>query len=176
MPTALQRLDDRVLGDRGRRRPAEEGAGSGDSPGSGNPTSSDPTGSAPTRGATTTDTRPVRTADDRDVDRPPRRRRSASAGARGVLSVVYRISRLVFLLLALLMLIGIGFTLLPTNAENTIVMNVLELADRAAGPFLAVFTQADPERQTVVNYGFAAAVYLIAATLIRKLPLPDGRK
>ncbi len=111
-----------------------------------------------------------------DRERPPARKRSASAGARGVLEVVYRISRLVFLLLALVMIIGIGFTLAPTNPENSIVREVLELAEKAAGPMKDVFTQADPERQRIVNYGFAAVVYFVFATLVRKLPLPGGGK
>lgn len=119
------------------------------------------------------DRRPVEDRD--DVAPTPRRPRSASAGLRGVLSVVYRVTRLVFLVLALIMLIGIGFTLAPTNADNDVVSGVLDLAERAAGPFKDVFTQQDPERQTVVNYGFAAVVYLIAATLVRKLPLPAGK-
>jgi len=119
------------------------------------------------------DQRPV---EDRDDAAPPtRRRRSASAGLRGVLSVVYRVTRLVFLVLALVMLVGIGFTLAPTNPDNDVVSGVLDLAERAAGPFKDVFTQGDPERQTVVNYGFAAVIYLLAVTLVRKLPLPRGK-
>jgi hypothetical protein len=117
--------------------------------------------------------RAVETRPDREA--PPRRRRSASAGLRRVLSVVYRVTRLVFLLLALVMLVGIGFTLAPTNPDNDVVSGVLDLAERAAGPFKDVFTQDDPERQTVVNYGFAAVIYLLAATLVRKLPLPGGK-
>ena len=147
LPAALRKLDDRVLGDR----------------------------SEPDR---VDDTRPVeRTSDSGPPDgpAPPRRRRSASAGLRGVLSVVYRVVRLVFLVLALVMLVGIGFTLAPTNPDNDVVSGVLDLAERAAGPFRDVFTQEDPERQTLVNYGFAAVIYLLAAALVRKLPLPGGK-
>ena len=48
---------------------------------------------------------------------------------------------------------------------------VTDVADGAAGPFRDVFTvDDDAERELVVNYAFAAAVYVLAAFLVRKLP------
>lgn len=122
-PTALRRIDDRLLGDRFRRRPAT-------------------------------------------ADRPPR----TGKGLRETLAVVARVCRLVFLLLALTVALGIVFTLAPTNPDNVVVRNVLEIARDAAGPFRDVFTVADDaERETVVNYAFAAGVYLLASLLVPKL-------
>ncbi|MCW2713685.1 MAG: hypothetical protein JWN88_732 [Frankiales bacterium] len=134
LPGSLQKLDDRVLGDRGKPRP---------------------TGHGPDEGKA-----------------PPRERRprDGAAAGRRVLATVYRVARLVFLVLALIMVLGIVLTLAPSNPGNVIVRNVLELAEAAAGPFKDVFTQQDPERQTIVNYALAAVVYVLAATLVRKLP------
>jgi len=101
------------------------------------------------------------------------RRPSGDAG-RKVLGVVWRIARLVFLLLAVVVVLGVVFTLAPTNPDNVIVRNALELAAKAAGPFRDVFTNADPKRQLTFNYAVAAAVYLLAASLVRRLP--TGKK
>ena len=129
LPSALRRIDDRVLGDRLRRRSVDD-------------------------------------------DAPPRRPRTGN-GARETLGVVAKVSRLVLLLLALAVVLGIVFTLAPTNADNVIVDNVLDLADGAAGPFRDVFTVADDgERELVVNDAFAALVYVLGATLAGRL----GRK
>lgn len=128
MPQALRRMDDKVLGDRLRRRPDDEGG-----------------------------------------ERAPR----TGKGAREALGIVAKVSRLVLLLLALAVVLGIVFTLAPTNADNVIVRNVLDVADDAAGPFRDVFTvDDDAERELVVNYAFAALVYVLAATLVGRL----GRK
>ena len=51
-----------------------------------------------------------------------------------------------------------------------IVRNALELAEAAAGPFKDGLTQRYPEPQTIVNYAMSAVVYVLAATLVRKLP------
>ena len=136
VPAALRRMDDRVLGDRFKKRP------------------------------TTTQTDEV-VVEERTTSAP---RPRTGQGAREALSIVYRISRLVFLALALACLLGILFTLAPTNEDNSIVSGVLDLAEGAAGPFKDVFTAKDPERETVVNYAFAAFVYLLASVLVGKLP------
>ena len=86
-----------------------------------------------------------------------------------MLATVYRVPRLVFLLLALIMVLAIILSLAPSNPDNVIVRNALELAEAAAGPFKDGFTQRYPEPQTIVNYAMAA-VYVLAATLVRTLP------
>lgn len=107
----------------------------------------------------------------RVVERAPEGDRSPRGdGLKEFLTVVYRIARLVFFLLALVVILGIVFVLAPTNADNVIVENVLELADTVAGPFRDVFTADDAEREMVINYGLAAAMYLLAAFLMTKLP------
>lgn len=151
MPAALRNLDDRVLGDRGRSREDEQPDVYPDE-----------------------DRAPARAHDER---REPARLRdegpptSTGNGFREFLGVFTRVSRAVFLLLALVVFLGIVFTVAPTNADNPIVSTVLDVSGAAAGPFSDVFTVSDDaQRELVVNYGFAVAVYLLAATLVTKLP------
>lgn len=144
LTSPLRKLDDRVLGDRLRGKPQTQDD------------------------------------DDQPVERRSRERvgspssRGSGNGVRKAVGIVYKVSRLVFALLALAMILGIVFTLAPSNPDNVIVRNVLEFADTAAGPFKDVFTiENNPERQVVVNYGFAGAVYLLAALLVTRLPGSD---
>ena len=142
-PQTLRRMDDRVLGDRFRRRtPTEPGT---------------------TGAGTVVLERPERGAD----PRPP----STGQGLREFLTIFLRVARLVLLLLALAVLLGIVFTVAPTNGDNVIVRNVLDLADGAAGPFRDVFTvDDDAERELVVNYAFAALVYFALSVVVGKRP------
>ena len=143
IPQTLRRMDDRVLGDRFRRRTTTE------------------TGT--TGAATVLLERPGRGADPRP--------RSTGQGLREVLAVFLRVARLVLLLLAVAVLLGIVFTVAPTNGDNVIVRNVLDLAGGAAGPFRDVFTvDGDAERGLVVNYSFAALVYFAVSVVVGKLP------
>jgi len=99
----------------------------------------------------------------------PRKRRGPAAAA-GVLRVTYRISQLVLLVLAVVVILGIVFTKAPTNAKNTIVSNVLDLAKDAAGPFKDVFSPKDKENALVINYLLASGVYLVLAYIVGRLP------
>jgi hypothetical protein len=108
-----------------------------------------------------------------DEEAAPRKRRGPAALA-GVLRVTYRISQLVLVVLALVVFLGIVFTKAPTNAKNTIVSNVLDLARNAAGPFKDVFSPKDKENALVVNYLLAGGVYLVLAYIVRRLPTGKG--
>ena len=92
------------------------------------------------------------------------------------LSIFYRISRLVFLLLALVLVVAIVLILAPANDQNSIVTTVFDLAETVAGPFKDVFTVMDPDRMKIVNYGLAAAVYFIASALVGKLPTGAAKR
>lgn len=119
--------------------------------------------------------------------RPPTRRSRVAAwsfrtgrpgnepdrGPAQVLAVTIGISRAVLFVLAVAVALGIVFTLAPTNADNVIVRNAFALARGAAGPFRDVFTVGDnPDRELIVNYAFAAAVYALLAVVVGKI----GRK
>jgi hypothetical protein len=145
MPTALKALDDKVLG--------RSGSHDTDEPYPDEPRSGDPR------------------AGQREVVENRRSPSSTGDGLREFLGVFYRVSRVVFLALAAVLVLGIVFVIAPTNPDNSIVELVADVSDGAAGPFRDVFTVSDSaERELVVNYGFAAAVYFVLGLLVTKLP------
>ncbi len=154
LPQGLKKLDDRVLGERGRHRDdsqhdSADHAHDGEHVDEG------------------TEVRTVRT-----------QRRPQTGNGDGVqtfLSVLRRISRLVLLLLGLVVLAAVALVLLPANEDNVIVRNVLSLAETVAGPFRDVLTVDDPDRMRVYNYGLAAVVYFVLAAIVGKLPTGGKR-
>jgi hypothetical protein len=156
LPTALRNLDDRVIG-RSSRKGAHEGSTDGD-------TTVDTTSRTATDGEEGHHVRGDRGGE----STPPRR--PAGDVVREVLGVVWRVARLVFLALALVVFLGIVLTFAPTNEDNRIVSTILEWAETVAGPFRDVFTADDPDRELLYNYALATLVYLVAASLVTKLP------
>lgn len=167
LPSSFRKLDDKVLGDRGKGKSRDDGAAH--------------------------DTHDHRDSDDGDeYDDEPRtqetrtEKRGGSGGGgssastgKGLsefLATVYKISRLVFLLLAAVVILGIVFVFVPVNEQNVIVRNVLSLAETVAGPFKDVFSIEDPENNVAANYGLAAGVYFLLSTLVGKLPTGGGKK
>ncbi len=162
LPAFLRNLDDRVLGDRLRGR---RGGGDGDHGADASSTGTTSTGTGTTStGTTSTGTTGTGT--------PPRKR----DGLPTFLSVFYRVCQLVFLLLAVVLVLAIVLILAPANDQNSIVMNVSELAEQVAGPFKDVFTVMDPDRMKVTNYGVAAAVYLLVTVLVNRLPTGGAKR
>lgn len=90
------------------------------------------------------------------------------------LAIFYRVCRYVFLALALILVLAIVLILAPANEDNSIVSGIMDLGEQVAGPFKDIFTVDDAEREKIVNYGLAAVVYFVAASLITKLP--TGKK
>lgn len=152
-PNVLRKLDNRVLGDRFRKKDVMEARATDDD-------------------ADVERTDGERTEEAREgTPRGSGPRFGTGDGFRQFLTIFYRIAALVFLLLAVICILGIVFTLAPTNEDNSLVSNVLDIAKSAAGPFKDVFTVMDnPDREVTVNYGFAAAIYLVIAFVIGKLP------
>jgi len=158
LSSPLRKLDDRVLGDRLRRKPqAQDGERPGDVP---------PGGPQPVA------EQPVERRSRERVDSPSSR--GSGNGVRRTIGIIYQVSRVVLALLALALLLGIVLILTPSNPDNAIVRNGLEFAEFAAGPFKDLFTvEGDPERQMIVNYAVAAVLYLLAALFVTKLPGAD---
>lgn len=87
---------------------------------------------------------------------------------------VWRVSEAVFLLVAVVVLIGIVLTKTPTNGSNVIVRNALRLAGEAVGPCKVVFAPKKPQDALVVNYLLAAVVYGVLGVVVGRLP--TGRR
>ena len=181
MPTALRSLDDRVLGrkgDKGSRRGHDEHGHDGHGEHGHATDRSDAHGAADGHGAhddvypeerTSRTTRERRPAEDEGSSSRP-----AGDVVREVLGVVWTVARYVFLALALVVALGIVLEFAPTNDGNSLVSTVMSWADWAAGPFRDVFTADTARRELLYNYGLATAVYLLAASLVGKLPGKRG--
>ncbi len=96
-------------------------------------------------------------------------------GLSSFLRVVWRVSKAVFFLLALVVVLGIVFTKAPVNNSNVIVRNALQLAKDAAGPFKDVFAPKTRENALIVNYLLAAGVYAVVGIVVGRLPTGGKR-
>ncbi|MFN2616784.1 MAG: hypothetical protein ABR581_06630 [Thermoleophilaceae bacterium] len=64
---------------------------------------------------------------------------------------------------------GILLVVLEANKSNDIVKAVLDAAKFLVGPFKNVFSLDSHKATTAVNWGLAAAVYLLVGSLIARL-------
>jgi hypothetical protein len=78
----------------------------------------------------------------------------------------------VAVLAALVLALGAVLVGLKANVNNSIVSGVLDLAHRLDGPFADIFTFSSVIKQTLVNWGIAAAVYLIVGRLAERVIRP----
>ncbi len=135
--------------------------------------SEDPVGDEPvSREARGRGPRRERVADDADVPRGTRRRtgRGAAAGGAGsVLLLLARLVRLVAGVLALIIVAGILLIVLDANAGNSIVSSIHDAANSLVGPFDGIFTPSDPKVKIAINWGIAAAVYLVVGAIIASI-------
>ncbi len=65
--------------------------------------------------------------------------------------------------------LGILLTVLEANTANAIVSFVLDAARWLAGPFDGLFSLEGRKLETAVNWGIAAAVYLLVGRLLARL-------
>lgn len=84
----------------------------------------------------------------------------------GGLLLLARAVRIIAGLLAAVIVLGILFVLLEGNRRNGIVSTVLSAAQTLVGPFDQLFTPRDPKGKVAVNWGIAAAVYVLVGALI----------
>lgn len=85
-----------------------------------------------------------------------------------VATVVFAVAALA----ALVLVLGAVLTALGANEDNVLVAGVLALAGWLQGPFADVFTFADAVKQRLVNWGIAAAVYLVVGRVAERLIRP----
>lgn len=124
--------------------------------------------------------------------KPARERRSSQAVARDVLGTAGQVAQLVFLVLALIVILGILFVVSDANLGNNIVKHLVRYAGNVVGPFRDVFTEGGKKvisshgrpcgrgvdcggvaglskKGVFANWGLAAVVYLLAGALIRRV-------
>jgi hypothetical protein len=91
--------------------------------------------------------------------------RAARRGAWGLARVITTIAALV----AGVIVLGIVLVVLEANRSNGLVELILDVARFLVGPFKDMFDLDDRKVEVAVNWGIAAAVYLIVASVIAKL-------
>jgi len=84
----------------------------------------------------------------------------------GALSIVSRVVRTIAGLIAAILVLGIALVVLEANEDNGIVAAVLDAGRFFAGPFEEIFLVEDRRGEIAVNWGIAAAAYLLAGALI----------
>jgi uncharacterized membrane protein len=102
------------------------------------------------------------------VSRRQRSRNGAHGFAMG-LGLLARAVRLVVSVIVLIIVIGIVLVLLKANLTNSIVSTVHGWARSLAGPFDGIFSLHNARIAIAVNWGIAAAVYLLVGGLIARL-------
>ena len=90
---------------------------------------------------------------------------AARRGAWGLARIITTIAGIV----AGAIVLGILLVVLEANRSNDLVDLVLDIARFLAGPFKEMFDIDNRKVQVAVNWGLAAAVYLIVANLIARL-------
>ncbi len=88
---------------------------------------------------------------------------------RSALRAVVQVSQLVLLALAAVLVLAVVFVVAPVNEANAVVTAVLAGADQVAGPLRDVFALDSRPLRATANYGLAAAVYVLLATVLRRL-------
>jgi hypothetical protein len=113
------------------------------------------------------------------AETPPRSRRKRTTrtgatkyGWRRVRDALATAVVIVAAAVAIILAVHVVFVVFEANAANGIVKTINGWADSLAWNFKDIFTPANPKTAALVNYGLAAAIYLIAgralATLIRR--------
>ena len=101
-------------------------------------------------------------------ERVPRRGGAAGAARAGAWRLA-RLVRLIARLVAGVLVAGILLVVFEANRDNTIVEAVLDAARFLAGPFDDMFQPDGRKAQIGVNWGIAAAAYLLVGGLIARL-------
>jgi hypothetical protein len=104
-----------------------------------------------------------------------RGRGAAAAGS--MMLTIARLVKLVFGLLALVVVVAIVLRLLDANASNVIVRDVHDTARDLVGPARNLFSIHDPKLAITVNWGIAAVFYAVvggflARAIARMAPAP----
>ena len=109
----------------------------------------------------------------RDVDDDGTRRGGGAARAGyAVRRTLAAIVDLVTMLVVVLIVLGIVLVVLKANPENGIVDAIRDGAKYLAKPFDAIFEMDKRRTEIAVNWGIAAAVYLLAGRLLSRLIRP----
>lgn len=83
-----------------------------------------------------------------------------------ILTALARIVRLIGGLIAAVLVIGILLVAFEANEDNVLVDAILDVGRFFADPFRAIFELDNDKVQIAINWGIAAAAYLLVAGLL----------
>jgi len=105
-----------------------------------------------------------------EVSRRQGRRDVSGVGVFGQgVGLLARVVQLVVSIVVLIIVAGILLVVLKANPANSIVSEVHDWARWLAGPFDGMFSLHSANDAIAVNWGIAAAVYLVVGVLIARL-------
>ena len=92
--------------------------------------------------------------------------------------ILARVIRTVVGVIAALIILGILFRVLEASRDNSIVTLVDDIAKFLVGPFDGLFTPDNRKLSIAINWGIAAAVWLLVGALLASLlaRLGGGRR
>jgi hypothetical protein len=94
---------------------------------------------------------------------------AAAAGGAAFLRILAMIVDVLVGIVCVLIVLGIIFVIFKANPKNGIVKDVHDAAKFLVGPFDGLFTPKDHKLAIAINWGIAAAVYLLVGRLIASL-------
>lgn len=94
---------------------------------------------------------------------------TARRGVGGGFLLAARIVMLIVSVIVAVIVAGILLKVLDANTGNSLVKGATDLARTLVGPFKDLFTIKDPKVSVAVNWGIAAAIYLIVGWIIAKI-------
>jgi uncharacterized Tic20 family protein len=83
--------------------------------------------------------------------------------------MIANVLRLIGMLIAFVIVVGIALVALDANEDNALVDAWLEVARFFTRPFRGIFELDDSTRQIAVNWGIAAVVYVLVFALLARL-------
>ena len=98
-----------------------------------------------------------------------------ATGTRRLLAAIATAIALITGLIALLIVIGIAFIVFKANRDNSVVSWVHDAAKFFVGPFDGMFKPKSHRAEVTINWGIAAALYVIVGRLISRLISPARR-
>lgn len=87
-------------------------------------------------------------------------------------NIAARLAVTATLLAAVLIVLGILFSLFGASSSSSVVVNVLRIDRTLVHPFASVFVLQDARLALAINWGLGAAVYVIAGQLVGRLLNP----
>jgi hypothetical protein len=92
----------------------------------------------------------------------------AAGAGRGAVRLVARLVSLATGIVAAIIVVTILFKVLEANRDNSVVSDAFDISKKLVGPMADIFNLQSRKAEVAVNYGLAAAVYVVAGQLVAR--------